>query len=111
MGAAVKTVPPASPGPPEAATATSLTFPAAVPQCGAVVGYTPSGVAQNAVWAPGSGLFAYAGVCVGRPWGKRVNAVDVVGVRLGCWRLWQEHTRRRIGPPAPEASSHFAADT
>ncbi len=41
--------------------ATSLIFPAAQPMCEGLVGYTPSGLAQNVAWDPPSGLFVYAG--------------------------------------------------
>lgn len=58
-------VPPAAPG--SAAVLASshptaaLTYPASAPDCAAVVGFTPSGLAQGVVWSPGGGVLAYAG--------------------------------------------------
>lgn len=61
VGDSAVLLPTAPPGPPEVATATSLTVPADRPACHAVTAYTPSATAQTVVWVPVTGLFAYTG--------------------------------------------------
>lgn len=61
VGDGMSVLPTVSPGPSQVVTATSVEFPAPRPIAEALVGYTPSGTAQNAVWVAGLGLIVYAG--------------------------------------------------